>query len=72
MTAHQLNVGVVACSRTKTDRPVPARDLYISPLFRAAGTPPIATIIRPGTSETVRAGERTLRVAIFRERLPST
>jgi hypothetical protein len=34
-TAH-LNIGLVACSRTKANRPAPARDLYVSPLFRAA------------------------------------
>jgi hypothetical protein len=31
-----LDVGLVACSRRKADRPVPARELYVSPLFRAA------------------------------------
>src|SRR2546430_14040582 len=36
VTARQLQVGLVACSRTKTNRPVPARELYVSPLFRAA------------------------------------
>ena len=36
MTGRQLDVGLVACSRTKADRPVPARELYVSPLFRAA------------------------------------
>jgi hypothetical protein len=36
VTERQLHIGLVACSRTKTDRPVPARDLYVSPLFRAA------------------------------------
>ena len=36
MTARQLDIGLVACSRTKADRPVPARELYLSPLFRAA------------------------------------
>ena len=36
MTARQLHVGLVACSHTKADRPVPARELYLSPLFRAA------------------------------------
>jgi hypothetical protein len=34
----------------------------VSQLFRAAGTAPIATIIRPDTSEPVRAGERTLLI----------
>ena len=36
MTAGQLQLGLVACSRTKANRPVPARELYASPLFRAA------------------------------------
>ena len=36
MTAGQLHVGLVACSRAKTNRPAPARELYVSPLFRAA------------------------------------
>jgi hypothetical protein len=31
-----LDVGLVACSRLKADRPLPAGELYISPLFRAA------------------------------------
>ncbi|MGI9149443.1 MAG: DUF6884 domain-containing protein [Chloroflexota bacterium] len=31
-----LHVGLVACSRAKADGPRPARQLYISPLFRAA------------------------------------
>ena len=35
MTALQLDIGLIACSRTKADRPVPARELYLSPLFRA-------------------------------------
>jgi hypothetical protein len=34
----------------------------VSQVFRADGTPPIATIIRPVTSEPVRAGERTLLI----------
>ena len=34
----------------------------VSGLFRADGTPPIATIIRPATGEPVRAGERTLLI----------
>jgi hypothetical protein len=34
-TGH-LDVGLVACSRLKADRPAPARELYVSPLFRAA------------------------------------
>jgi len=38
VTARQIQIGLVACSRTKADRPVPARELYISPLFRAAST----------------------------------
>lgn len=29
-------IGLVACSKTKLDRPSPARELYTSPLFRAA------------------------------------
>jgi hypothetical protein len=36
MTARQFHIGLIACSRTKADRPVPARELYLSPLFRAA------------------------------------
>ena len=36
MTALQLDIGLIACSRTKADRPVPARELYLSPLFGAA------------------------------------
>ena len=28
----------MACSRLKADHPLPARDLYVSPLFRAAST----------------------------------
>jgi hypothetical protein len=31
-----LNIGLVACARTKADHPTAARDLYVSPLFRAA------------------------------------
>jgi hypothetical protein len=34
----------------------------VSQPFRAAGSPPIATIVRPDTSEPVRAGERTLLI----------
>lgn len=34
--ARQLQVGLVACSRAKANRPVTARELYVSPLFRAA------------------------------------
>jgi hypothetical protein len=34
----------------------------VSGLFRADGTAPIATIIRPDTGEPVRAGERTLLI----------
>jgi hypothetical protein len=30
------DVGLVACSRTKLSRAAPARELYCSPLFRAA------------------------------------
>src|SRR5260370_17474983 len=33
-----LRVGLVACSKTKADQPTLARDLYVSPLFRAART----------------------------------
>jgi hypothetical protein len=29
------NIGLVACSAAKATRPAPARDLYVSPLFRA-------------------------------------
>jgi hypothetical protein len=36
VTAGQLHIGLVACSRTKLSRPAPARELYVSPLFRAA------------------------------------
>jgi hypothetical protein len=36
VTARQLQVGLVACSRAKANHPVPARELYVSPLFRAA------------------------------------
>ena len=36
MTARQFHIGLIACSRTKADRPFPARELYLSPLFRAA------------------------------------
>jgi hypothetical protein len=31
-----MDVGLVACSRIKTERPAPACELYCSPLFRAA------------------------------------
>ena len=31
-----MRIGLVACSKTKLDRPAPARELYTSPLFRAA------------------------------------
>lgn len=31
-----MTIGLVACSKTKLDRPAPARELYTSPLFRAA------------------------------------
>jgi len=34
--AQAVNVGLISCSRSKLDRPAPARELYISPLFRAA------------------------------------
>jgi hypothetical protein len=30
----RLRVGLVGCVKTKLDRPAPARDLYVSPLFR--------------------------------------
>jgi hypothetical protein len=30
------DIGLVACSRRKADRSLPARELYVSPLFRAA------------------------------------
>ena len=36
MSTPVLHVGLVACSRTKAEGPRPARDLYVSPLFRAA------------------------------------
>jgi hypothetical protein len=32
----RLDIALVACSRHKADRPLPARELYVSPLFRAA------------------------------------
>ena len=32
----RLEIGLVACGRLKADRPLPARELYVSPLFRAA------------------------------------
>jgi hypothetical protein len=35
-SAQPINVGLVACSRSKLDHPAPARELYVSPLFRAA------------------------------------
>jgi hypothetical protein len=36
MTAVELHVGLVACSRAKAEQRAPARELYLSPLFRAA------------------------------------
>ena len=36
VTTRPLHIGLVACSRTKADQPAPARELYVSPLFRAA------------------------------------
>jgi hypothetical protein len=30
-----LDIGLVACSRLKSDRPLPARELSVSPVFRA-------------------------------------
>ena len=36
MTIRPLHIGLVACSRIKADQPAPARELYVSPLFRAA------------------------------------
>ena len=36
MTAGQLHIGLVACSRSKLSWSAPARNLYVSPLFRAA------------------------------------
>jgi hypothetical protein len=37
MTVHEVvDIGLLACSRTKLDRSAPARELYCSPLFRAA------------------------------------
>ncbi len=36
MTTPALHVGLVVCSRIKADRARPARELYVSPLFRAA------------------------------------
>jgi len=35
-TAPQVHIGLVSCGRAKADRPLPARELYASPLFRAA------------------------------------
>jgi hypothetical protein len=36
VTTRPFHIGLVACSRTKADQPAPARELYVSPLFRAA------------------------------------
>jgi hypothetical protein len=36
MSEVNMDIGLVACSRLKADRPLPARELYVSPLFRAA------------------------------------
>ena len=36
MSVANLEVGLVACSRLNGDRPLSARELYVSPLFRAA------------------------------------
>jgi hypothetical protein len=36
MSEANLDIGLVGCSRLKADRPLPARELYVSPLFRAA------------------------------------
>lgn len=38
MSGPDLRVGLVACSKTKADQPTLARELYLSPLFRAART----------------------------------
>ena len=38
MSGPDLRVGLVACSKTKADQPTIARELYVSPLFRAART----------------------------------
>lgn len=32
----KLRIGLVACAKTKLDHRAPARDLYVSPLFKAA------------------------------------
>ena len=36
MTGHHLHIGLVACSCGKAHQAAPARELYVSPLFRAA------------------------------------
>ena len=36
MTGHRRHIGLVACSRGKARHAAPARELYVSPLFRAA------------------------------------
>ena len=36
MTGHHLHIGLVACSRGKARHAAPARELYVSPVFRAA------------------------------------
>jgi len=60
MTARQFHIGLVACSRTKADHDVPARELYVSPLFRAARQyaenhydPASGSSCRPGTALSI-------------------
>ena len=36
MSGTALRVGLIACSKTKSDQPTLACELYVSPLFRAA------------------------------------
>jgi len=36
------DVALVSCVKMKADRPMPAKDLYISPLFRGASHPAMA------------------------------
>jgi hypothetical protein len=43
---HQVRVGLVGCASMKLKRPAPARDLYVSPLFRKASAYAEATCER--------------------------
>jgi hypothetical protein len=36
LSGRTITVGLVGCGKTKLDHPAPAKDLYVSPLFRAA------------------------------------